>query len=73
MNLKLKMAFIKRGNRQIEAAQSIGMDPSKLSKVINGWVRPTREERNAICEYLSKSESELFSDQPSTTHITSIQ
>jgi transcriptional regulator with XRE-family HTH domain len=64
MNFALKLAFLKRGVRQIQAAHAIGMDPSKLSKAINGWVQPTAEERKAIADYLGRPENELFPDHP---------
>ena len=60
MNLQLKLAFFERGVRQIEAAIALGMDPARLSKIVNGWVFPTTHERQALSNYLRKGESELF-------------
>ena len=60
MNLALKMALLEKGVRQIEVAQALRMDPSKLSKAANGWIQLRSEERVALAEYLGRSESELF-------------
>lgn len=60
MNLQLKLAFFERGVRQIEAAIALGMDPARLSKIVNGWVFPTTHERQALSNYLRRGEAELF-------------
>jgi hypothetical protein len=46
--------------RQIEASKALNLDPSKLSKIVNGWVEPKPNEREAIAEFLGKSENEIF-------------
>lgn len=60
MNLALRIAFIERGTRQIEAATALGWDPSKLSKFVNGWREPNWAEKKALASYLGKSETDLF-------------
>lgn len=60
MNLPLKTAFLERGIRQIEASKELRLDPSKLSKIINGWLEPKPEERRALADFLGKPEDEIF-------------
>jgi hypothetical protein len=60
MNLPLKLFFIEEGIRQIKAARDLGWDPSKLSKIVNGWLDPKPEERRALADYTGKAEGVLF-------------
>ena len=60
MNLQLKTALLKKGIRQIEMAKAIDLDPSKFSKIVNGWLEAKPEERKAIAEFLDKPENEIF-------------
>lgn len=60
MNVSLKVAFVSKGVRQIEAAQDLRLDPAKLSKIVNGWVQPDNQTKLEISRYLGKSVEELF-------------
>ncbi len=61
MNLALKVALLEKGVSQFQVCSALGWDPSKFSKVVNGWLYPKPEERRAISQYLGKPESALFS------------
>lgn len=58
--LKLKTELWKRGIRQIDLALDIKVDPSRISKIINGREEPTPEIKKQISNYLQMSEGELF-------------
>ena len=60
MNLRLKIALFKQGVRQIEVSKSVNLDPSKFSKIVNGWLEPKPEEWKAIADFLGKPENEIF-------------
>jgi len=60
MNKPLKIAFVSKGIRQIKAAKDLGFDPAKLSKIINGWITPTLEEKQVLSEYLDIPILKLF-------------
>lgn len=60
MNKPLKIAFVSKGIRQIKASKDLGFDPAKLSKIINGWIKPTLQERQALSEYLDIPIQKLF-------------
>lgn len=60
MNLRLKTVLLERGIRQIEMAKTINLDPSRLSKIVNGWLEPKAEEINAIAEFLGMPADEIF-------------
>ena len=60
MNLRLKIALFKQGVRQIEVSKGVNLDPSKFSKIVNGWLEPKPEERKAIADFLGKPENEIF-------------
>ena len=54
MNLPLKIALFEKGIRQIEVSKALNLDPSKLSKIVNGWLEPKPEERRVLAEFLGK-------------------
>ena len=47
MNVELKMALLRRfGNgAQIRAARELGIEETRLSRIVNGWRSPTTAER----------------------------
>jgi hypothetical protein len=45
---RLKADIILAGLRQVEIAKALDIDPSRLSKVLNGWLPPKPEEIAAI-------------------------
>jgi plasmid maintenance system antidote protein VapI len=52
MNLPLKIAFVENGIKQLQAAMDFGISPSRLNKIINGWVAPTTDEQKMLSDYL---------------------
>lgn len=59
-NLKLKTLLIFRGVTQWELSFSIGLDESRLSRIIRGSEKPSIEVRESIAECLSIPEDEIF-------------
>ena len=61
MNLTLRFAIITSPFRkQIGVAAYTGIGEGRLSKIVNGWVDPTQQERDAIADALGKPAGELF-------------
>ena len=59
-NLKLKTALWAKGIKQLDLALEIGLDPGRLSKIVNVYERPTPEVRRSIAGFLGLPEDELF-------------
>lgn len=59
-NLTLKTALWKKGLKQIDMALDMGIDPSRLSKIINGREMPTNEIKKNISNYLDIEINKLF-------------
>lgn len=64
MLLPIKIALLTKGIRQVRMAVDIGIDPAKLSRIVNGYTIPTVEDRHAIANYLGRPEDELFAGVP---------
>jgi len=60
MRLQLKIAMLRRGVRQTRMAFEIGMDPAKLSRIVNGLAVTSAEDRRKIARYLGTKEAILF-------------
>ncbi len=60
MNLPLKIALLEKGFSQFDLSRLLGMDPGKLSRIVNQWVEPDNATKQKISHYLGKSISELF-------------
>ena len=43
MLVELKVAVIKSNKSQMQIARDTGIDPSVLSRILNGWVIPNEE------------------------------
>lgn len=56
----LSRAVVAHPNTQTQVAVECGMDPAKLSRIINGLGTPTAEDRETLAGYLGKSERALF-------------
>lgn len=60
----LKMEIWLSGIRQNRLARELSLDETVLSKVINGYRRPSPEVRALLAHYFNKSESWLFQTEP---------
>jgi transcriptional regulator with XRE-family HTH domain len=56
----LKLQLFRTGMRQNRLAQSLGMDESILSKIVNGFREPSEELRGRIAYLLQTDEEWLF-------------
>ena len=60
MNVELKVAIIRSGEKAYNLAHLIGMHPTKLSHIVCGAVSPTESEKQAIAKSVSAEVSDLF-------------
>jgi transcriptional regulator with XRE-family HTH domain len=56
----LKRAIFNSGKRQIEIARKAGIHESRLSKLANGYVDPTDDEKKSLSRVLHAPPDELF-------------
>lgn len=63
--MNLKIEIIQKGVPQVRVAKKLGIHPSRLSGIVNGWARPTEEQMQKIAEYLGRTVEEVFSDDSS--------
>lgn len=62
MLIPLKIAILLNGERQYKMAADVGIDPARLSRIINGISDASEEERQAIAKYLGEPETKLFGE-----------
>lgn len=60
MNIPLKVALIERGIKQFDLSRLLGVDPAKVSKIVNGWINPNEQIKREISRYVGKPIDELF-------------
>jgi transcriptional regulator with XRE-family HTH domain len=48
MNLRLKIALLQAGMRQIDLARKAGLGESRVSRIVNAYHIPTPEEKHKI-------------------------
>ena len=60
MNLKLKVRMLEKGVSQYALARQLGIQDSRLSRILNEWTDPTPQEQNEIASALNSQASELF-------------
>ena len=60
MYANLKWQIWRNGIRQHQLAKAVGVDPTLLSKIINGLREPTPEVRKKIATLLNRDEDWLF-------------
>ena len=66
--MDLKLELMKRGISQIRMAHDLGIHQSRLSNIVNGWVKPTRDQRRRIANYLGLSVETLFGYEEGQKH-----
>lgn len=59
-NLQLKFAIMDKFGFQMVVAKAIGMKENKLSRIVSGRDKPTREQQDRLCALLGMSPKELF-------------
>jgi hypothetical protein len=60
MLLNLKMAILQHGKGQTRMAVDLGLDPARLSRIVNELAVSRPDERKAIASYLGGCEDDLF-------------
>lgn len=60
MNYNLKVALHKEGLAQHVAARAIGVNETRLSRIVNGRLVPSVQEKRALARLLKTSEQTLF-------------
>jgi len=56
--IDLKLARTSKRIKQLELARQIGISPSRLSLIENGWAKPRPEELSALRKALGLDEGE---------------
>lgn len=64
MYSNLKLAIWRSGLRQNRLARELNLDETVLSKIINGYRRPSPEVRALLARFFEKPESWLFEPDP---------
>jgi hypothetical protein len=72
LNTALKVAFIERGIRQVVVAaklrqQGLVIDDTRLSKIVNGHLEATPEEKRALAKVLRRPVTYLFPESQEVT------
>ena len=60
MNYVLKLAILKNGQNQVDIAREAKIFESRLSKIVNGYIEPSMEERQRIAEALGVVVTDIF-------------
>jgi plasmid maintenance system antidote protein VapI len=60
--LALKMALMRRGGRQYDAARLLGITDTRMSRIICGRLEATDEEKKRLAQLLQTPVEELFAD-----------
>ena len=57
----LRSAIIERYRTQLAFAAAVGISPTRLNRIINGWLEPTPVERARLAELLGVEIEWVFS------------
>jgi transcriptional regulator with XRE-family HTH domain len=60
MNYALKLAILKSRRNQVDIAREVRIFESRLSKIVNGYIEPSWDEKGRIAEVLGQKPEELF-------------
>ncbi len=60
MNVTLKVLILDRFSRQADFAEAVGINESRVSRIVRKRVSPTLEERRKISDALNVPENKLF-------------
>jgi transcriptional regulator with XRE-family HTH domain len=62
----IKLQIFRKGIRQNQLAQTLGMDETLLSKIIRGFRKPSEAQRKQLADYLQANEQWLFDTSDAT-------
>ena len=51
--IDLKIELVRQRRSQYEVARSAGLEPTRLNRILNGWLEPRPDEVSAIRQVLS--------------------
>lgn len=60
INIKLMLAYKRKGLKQHEAAAKSGIERTRFSRIVTGHLRPRENERRNISKAVSVSQKKLF-------------
>ena len=60
MNFRLMEAYRTMGMRQKSLAELAGIEKTRLNRIVNGGIVPTKAERQIIAKILRKTQKSLF-------------
>jgi transcriptional regulator with XRE-family HTH domain len=60
INFRLMEAYRTKGMRQKELAELAGIEKTRMCRIVNGGIKPTKEERQIIAKILRKTQKSLF-------------
>jgi transcriptional regulator with XRE-family HTH domain len=63
MNLNLKRIILESGMKGYEVARKANIHHSRLSAISNGYIQPSKQEREAISEALKCSAKDVFNSE----------
>lgn len=55
----LKYLLLTKGHKQTELCFKLKMQSSTMSRIVNGWMKPTLEQKILICKFLKIKTSDL--------------
>ena len=60
MNIRLKVLMIEKGIKNFDLAKHLGVDPTKSSQIVHGWIDPAPETKQKIADFLGVNEAEIW-------------
>lgn len=60
MNKQLKILMIEKGVKNFDLAQKLGVDPARISRIVNGWCIPDEKFQKQIAQVLGVSIDEIW-------------
>lgn len=52
LRIKLKVAILESGYSQVSLAKKIGVDQGVISRIVHGWLNPTKDQLTKIARAL---------------------
>lgn len=62
MSKNLKILMIQKEVRNFDLAKHLDIDPSVISRIINGWIDPDEELKKQIADFLGVSVASIWSE-----------